>query len=159
MSARAVRGVALERADAVSMDVPVTLRELALERDASVADAARGTNHSRAAPGREAVIRERIAVLRADAGVLSSCVEWEELREVDIASTRAEASCDRATAALACDLGSASGWDGRRRADFARGARELRVMGFDDDDGVASGALGACDLDVGRAVEACLSSR
>lgn len=160
MSARTVRGIALERADgASSIERVVPLASLARDLRASLDDADDGENHSRTVAGREAVVRERIADVRVNAPVVASCGTWDESREVDIASTRAEASCDRGTAALACDLGSASGWDGARRAAFARGARELRVMGFDDVDGVASGALGACDLDVGRAVEACLSAR
>lgn len=88
-----------------------------------------------------------------------------------IAATRAATGCDRDEAATAVAL---AVYRGRRRigtvedededvvkraTTLARGARELGRMGFSDVDGVASGALAACDGDVERAVEACLAVR
>jgi hypothetical protein len=95
----------------------------------------------------------------------------EEKFEGYIAATRAATGCDRDEAATAVAL--AMYRRDRRRmgtvvddeviieraTTLARGARELRRMGFSDVDGVASGALAACDGDVERAVEACLAVR
>jgi len=95
----------------------------------------------------------------------------EEKFEGYIAATRAATGCDRDEAATAVAL---AVYRGRRRIGtveyddedvvkramtLARGARELGRMGFSDVDGVASGALAACDGDVERAVEACLAVR
>lgn len=95
----------------------------------------------------------------------------EEKFEGYIAATRAATGCDRDEAATAVALavyrerrriGTVEYDDEdvvKRATTLARGARELGRMGFSDVDGVASGALAACDGDVERAVEACLAVR
>lgn len=96
----------------------------------------------------------------------------EEKFEGYIAATRAATGCDRDEAATAVALavyrrerrriGTVECGDEdvvKRATTLARGARELGRMGFSDVDGVASGALAACDGDVERAVEACLAVR
>lgn len=96
----------------------------------------------------------------------------EEKFEGYIAATRAATGCDRDEAATAVALAvyrrerrriGTSEYDDedvvKRATTLARGARELGRMGFSDVDGVASGALAACDGDVERAVEACLAVR
>lgn len=96
----------------------------------------------------------------------------EEKFEGYIAATRAATGCDRDEAATAVALavyrrerrriGTVEYDDEdvvKRATTLARGTRELGRMGFSDVDGVASGALAACDGDVERAVEACLAVR
>ena len=70
------------------------------------------------------------------------------------ATYRAETSCDRETASLACALVIHQ----RRIRDFTRGLEDMRAMGFDDEDGAASAALMRCDFDVRRAVETHLAA-
>ena len=79
---------------------------------------------------------------------------YDDDREAVIATYRAETSCDRETASLACALVIHQ----RRIRDFTRGLEDMRAMGFDDEDGAASAALMRCDFDVRRAVETRLAA-
>jgi len=79
---------------------------------------------------------------------------YDDDREAVVATYRAETSCDRETASLACALGIHQ----RKIKNFTRALEEMRAMGFDDADGVASVALMRCDFDVRRAVEVCLAA-
>ena len=79
---------------------------------------------------------------------------YDDDREAVIATYRAETSCDRETASLACALVIHQ----RRIREFTRGLEEMRAMGFNDEDGAASAALMRCDFDVRRAVETRLAA-
>lgn len=128
---------------------------------ARASDLARELGRGRDAPmpaGHESRSASSIVDPMLDVDALTTATTaMDERRERAIAETRAVTTCDRETAALAVDLGEACGWDGGGRADFARASRELALMGFDDDDGRASGALGVAGLRVERAVVVCLA--
>ena len=158
--ARVVRGVRLrvaleeeedDDADAVSLaraDLAATLRR---------ARALESPNESESARDDDEAIRATLARAADDArarAVNDARDAYDDDREAVVATYRAETSCDRETASLACALGIHQ----RKIKNFTRALEEMRAMGFDDADGVASVALMRCDFDVRRAVEVCLAA-
>ena len=159
--ARVVRGVRLRVAldegeddtnDAVSLaraDLAATLRRARALESPNESESARDDD--------DEAIRATLARAADDArarAVNDLKDAYDEDREAVIATYRAETSCDRETASLACALGVHQ----RKIKNFTRALEEMRAMGFDDADGVASVALMRCDFDVRRAVEVCLAA-
>ena len=112
-------------------------------------------NESSPSDDDEDEIRATLARAAEDARAMRDARDaYDDDREAVIATYRAETSCDRETASLACALVIHQ----RRIRDFTRGLEDMRAMGFDDEDGAASAALMRCDFDVRRAVETRLAA-
>jgi len=160
--ARVVRGVRLrvaldddEEEDDSTDAVSLARADLAATRRAS--RALESPTESESARDDDDAIRATLARAADDArarAVNDLRDAYDDDREAVVATYRAETSCDRETASLACALGIHQ----RKIKNFTRALEEMRAMGFDDADGAASAALMRCDFDVRRAVEVCLAA-